>query len=113
MMAAKSLIYQFLDVRVEVASFRVMRGGQALSLEPKAIETLIFLLERRGRLVEKDELLNGVWQGSFVTPNALTRIRTSSAVGVGMPISRTFSCSVPPYASRTIARIVVVRLFVK
>ncbi len=74
MMAAKSLIYQFLDVRVEVASFRVIRGGQALALEPKAIETLIFLLERRGRLVEKDELLNGVWQGSFVTPNALTRI---------------------------------------
>lgn len=74
MMAAKSLIYQFLDVRVEVAPFRVMRGGLALALEPKAIETLIFLLERPGRLVEKGELLNGVWRDSFVTPNALTRI---------------------------------------
>lgn len=74
MMVAKSLVYQFLDVRVEVAPFRVMRGGRALALEPKAIETLIFLLERPGRLVEKDELLNGVWRDSFVTPNALTRI---------------------------------------
>lgn len=74
MMVAKSLIYQFLDVRVEVAPFRVMRGGRALPLEPKAIETLIFLLDRPGRLVEKDELLNGVWQDSFVTPNALTRV---------------------------------------
>src|SRR5262245_56309724 len=73
-MAAKPLIYQFLDVRVEVASFRVSKAGRPLVLEPKAIETLIFLLERRGRLVEKDELLNGVWRDSFVTPNALTRI---------------------------------------
>ena len=73
-MTVKSLIYQFLDVRVEVSRFRALRAGRALSLEPKAIETLIFLLDRPGRLVEKDELLNGVWKESFVTPNAMTRI---------------------------------------
>jgi DNA-binding winged helix-turn-helix (wHTH) protein/TolB-like protein/Flp pilus assembly protein TadD len=73
-MAVKSLIYQFLDVRVEVYRFRVLREGRTLALEPKAIETLIFLLDRPGRLVEKDELLNGVWKESFVTPNAMTRI---------------------------------------
>src|SRR6185369_6445550 len=73
-MATKPLIYQFLDVRVEVASFRVSKAGRPVALEPKAIETLVFLLERRGRLVERDELLNGVWRDSFVTPNALTRI---------------------------------------
>src|SRR5262249_8860881 len=73
-MTGKSLIYQFLYVRGEVAPFRVVRAGRALALEPKAIETLIFLLDRPGRLVEKDELLNGVWKESFVTPNAMTRI---------------------------------------
>jgi TolB-like protein/DNA-binding winged helix-turn-helix (wHTH) protein/Flp pilus assembly protein TadD len=73
-MAVKSLVYQFLDVRVEVARFRAMRAGRALALEPKALETLIFLLDRPGRLIEKDELLSGVWKESFVTPNAMTRI---------------------------------------
>jgi TolB-like protein/DNA-binding winged helix-turn-helix (wHTH) protein len=73
-MTVKSLIYQFLDVRVEVSRFRALREGRALALEPKAIETLIFLLERPGRLIEKDELLSGVWKESFVTPNAMTRI---------------------------------------
>src|SRR5215510_10500479 len=73
-MAINPLIYQFLDVRVEVASFRVIKAGRPVALEPKAIEALIFLLERRGRLVERDELLNGVWRDSFVTPNALTRV---------------------------------------
>lgn len=73
-MTVKSLIYQFLDVRVEVSRFRVLRAGRALALEPKAIETLIFMLDRPGRLIEKDELLSGVWKESFVTPNAMTRI---------------------------------------
>ena len=73
-MIVKSLIYQFLDVRVEVSRFRALRAGRTLALEPKAIETLIFMLERPGRLIEKDELLNGVWKESFVTPNAMTRI---------------------------------------
>jgi TolB-like protein/DNA-binding winged helix-turn-helix (wHTH) protein/Tfp pilus assembly protein PilF len=73
-MTVKSLIYQFLDVRVEVSRFRALRAGRTLTLEPKAIETLIFLLERPGRLIEKDELLSGVWKESFVTPNAMTRI---------------------------------------
>ncbi|HEY9433804.1 MAG TPA: winged helix-turn-helix domain-containing protein, partial [Blastocatellia bacterium] len=73
-MTVKSLIYQFLDVRVEVSRFRALRAGRTLTLEPKAIETLIFLLDRPGRLIEKDELLSGVWKESFVTPNAMTRI---------------------------------------
>jgi len=31
-MAVKSLVYQFLDVRVEVARFRALRAGRALAL---------------------------------------------------------------------------------
>lgn len=73
-MTDKPLIYQFDDVRVELDSFRVFKAGEPVALEPKAFEALIFLLERRGRLVTKDELLDGVWKDAFVTPNALTRI---------------------------------------
>ena len=35
---------------------------------------LLFLIERRERLVLKEELLDGVWRDTFVTPNALTRV---------------------------------------
>lgn len=73
-MAAKSLIYQFDNVRVEAGEFRVFKNGEPVTLEPKAFQMLIFLLEQRGRLVTKDELLDAVWKDSFVTPNALTRI---------------------------------------
>ena len=67
-------VYQFGDVRVDSGRFQVLKAGAPLELEPKAIEVLLFLIERRERLVLKEELLDGVWRDTFVTPNALTRV---------------------------------------
>lgn len=72
-MADKSLIFQFDDVVVDGGNARIVKAGQPISVEPKALRVLLFLLEQRGRLVEKDELLTAVWPGTFVTENALTR----------------------------------------
>ena len=52
----------------------MLRAGVPLDLEPKALEVLLFLIERRERMVLKEELLDGVWRDTFVTPNALTRV---------------------------------------
>jgi DNA-binding winged helix-turn-helix (wHTH) protein/predicted ATPase len=41
-------------------------GTQAIKLRPKAFALLSYLLERPGRLVTKEELLNAVWPGTFV-----------------------------------------------
>ncbi|MFN0122743.1 MAG: winged helix-turn-helix domain-containing protein [Blastocatellia bacterium] len=74
LMNEKTLCYQFDDIHVDPHEFRAWRGGQPLSLEPKALESLLYLLTQPGRLVEKDELLREVWRDAFVTPNALTRV---------------------------------------
>ena len=66
--------YRFADVALDVERFDVTRNGRRLALEPKAIEVLRFLVERPGRLVTKDEILDGVWADVAVTPNALTRV---------------------------------------
>jgi Tol biopolymer transport system component/DNA-binding winged helix-turn-helix (wHTH) protein len=68
------LIYQFDDVQVEPRAFRVVKAGQAVPLEPKAFEVLVFLINHRERVIEKDELLSAVWKDTFVTPNAMTRV---------------------------------------
>jgi DNA-binding winged helix-turn-helix (wHTH) protein/Tol biopolymer transport system component len=47
------------------------RGEQHLHLTPKPLETLIYLVEHRDRLVEKAELLEAVWKDTFVTENTL------------------------------------------
>ena len=65
--------YSFDDVEIDPGEFRVVKSGQAVPVEPKALQVLVFLLENRGRLVEKGELLNAVWKDAFVTENVLSR----------------------------------------
>jgi DNA-binding winged helix-turn-helix (wHTH) protein len=73
MMVENPIIYEFDGIRVDPLEFRVLKAESALQIEPKAFQVLVFLLENRGRLVEKRELLDSVWKETFVTENALTR----------------------------------------
>jgi len=65
--------YQFDDVRVEPHTFKVLKAGTPVLLEPKEFLLLVFLIENRDRLVEKREILDTIWKDVAVTENALTR----------------------------------------
>ena len=67
-------IYRFDDVTVDGENFRVRKGGQDITLTPRAFDVLIFLIKNRGRAVEKQEIFDRVWKDTFVTDNALTKI---------------------------------------
>lgn len=54
----------FDDLRVEPAMFRAFKAGNTIQFEPKAFRLLLFLIENRGRLIEKDEILQVVWNGT-------------------------------------------------
>ncbi|HYY59494.1 MAG TPA: winged helix-turn-helix domain-containing protein [Pyrinomonadaceae bacterium] len=73
MIEEKAPCFEFDDVRVEPRAFKIWKAGREVSLEPKAFKLLLFLMENRGRLIEKGELLDAVWKDTFVTENALTR----------------------------------------
>ena len=72
-MSARNSAFLFDDIRVEPAAFRAFKAGQSIQLEPKALRLLLFLIENRDRLVEKEEILDAIWSGTHVTENALTR----------------------------------------
>lgn len=66
---------------VRFGRFRVDRGGRelflddrAVALQPKAFDLLLFLIDRRDRLVTKEELLNALWPGVIVTEGSLQRV---------------------------------------
>ena len=52
---------EFGDVRVDVARHEVTRAGTPLTLSPVEFRLLEYLLERRGSLVTREELLENVW----------------------------------------------------
>src|SRR5579871_6402216 len=51
----------------------VWEGGELRPFKGKAFEILVYLLERRDRVVDKDELLKAVWPDTFVQENNLVR----------------------------------------
>src|SRR5437588_1929167 len=65
--------FLFDDVRVEPVTFQGFKAGQVISLEPETLRLLLFLIENRGRLIEKEEILDAIWPETHVTENALTR----------------------------------------
>ncbi len=65
--------YQFDDFVVDPVGFRLIKAGRPVSIEPKALQILIALIERRDRPMSKQELFDEIWPGVVVTENALTR----------------------------------------
>ena len=63
--------FLFDDVRVEPATFRAFKASNPLQLEPKTLRLLLFLIENRARLIERDQILDRIWSGTHVTDNAL------------------------------------------
>jgi DNA-binding winged helix-turn-helix (wHTH) protein/TolB-like protein/Tfp pilus assembly protein PilF len=67
-----SSYYEFGPFRLEPSEHRLMRGGQQVSLAPKTFELLVRLVENRGKLVLKEQIMQAVWPGSFVEDANLT-----------------------------------------
>jgi len=75
-MSRKSSVseYKFADVVVDTADFRVRKSDAPQKITPRAFEVLRYLIENRGRVVEKQEIFEQIWREQFVSDNALTRI---------------------------------------
>ncbi len=66
--------YQFKSFRLDVGERQLLKDKFPVALTPKAFDVLAALVERSGRLVEKDELLRIVWADSFVEEANVARI---------------------------------------
>jgi TolB-like protein/DNA-binding winged helix-turn-helix (wHTH) protein/Tfp pilus assembly protein PilF len=65
--------YEFGPYRLEPATRRLLRDSTPVPLTPKALDTLLVLVERRDRVVDKAELMQLVWPGSFVEESNLSQ----------------------------------------
>jgi DNA-binding response OmpR family regulator len=53
--------FRFGDVEVDLLSRRVYRFGELIDLSPKAYDLFVALMNRRGGVVRREELLREVW----------------------------------------------------
>ena len=76
-------LYQFGPFCLDPVKRRLLRDGELVKLTPKAFETLLALVEQRGKTIEKDELLNKVWAGTAVEENNLNQSITALRKSLG------------------------------
>ena len=65
--------YEFSSFRLDAARRVLLMEGKHLALAPKVFDTLLVLVQRRGQVVEKDELMKLLWPDSFVEEANLTQ----------------------------------------
>ena len=70
------MVYRFERFVFDPETAGLLKSGQPVALEPQVFSLLKYLIENRGRIVSKDELIDEIWNGRVVSDAALnTRIR--------------------------------------
>lgn len=64
--------YVFAGFRLDPLRRMLLKEGQPVSLNPKAFDVLLTLVERRAEVLSKDDLLSAVWPEQIVEENNLT-----------------------------------------
>lgn len=88
---------------VETPLNRVSRRGVTTRLEPKAMEVLVYLAERAGAVVPKEELISAIWAETFVTDQVLTNAIWQLRQAFGRSKDAEFIQTIPKGGYRLVA----------
>ena len=59
-------LYEFGPFRLDPEKPCLWRDGELVPLTPKAVQTLLVLVQQNGKLVEREALMSAIWPDSFV-----------------------------------------------
>ncbi|MBR1597367.1 MAG: response regulator transcription factor [Lachnospiraceae bacterium] len=60
------------EIYIDTYSHKLMKSGESISLKVKEYKMLLYLLENKGRVITKDELLKSVWEDEFIGEGTLS-----------------------------------------
>jgi DNA-binding winged helix-turn-helix (wHTH) protein len=66
------VIVAFEDLELDLSRVELWRAGVRVPLEPQVFDVLAYLVHHRDRVVSKEELMDKVWGGRFVSETAVT-----------------------------------------
>lgn len=86
-MKNSSCIELFDGFALDLARCCLVRAGQPVHLRPQTYDVLKYLVENQGHLINKDKLIEEVWQGRAVTDSSLVKCieEVREALGPGSP----------------------------
>lgn len=95
------------DWTVEPVLNQLSATGKTVKLEPKAMATLGYLVDRPGQVVSREELLSAVWSGVIVGDDSLTQVVIKLRKALGdVPEQPVYIQTIPKGGYRLIAPVV-------
>ena len=71
-MTEKNIFY-IADIKIDISRSVVIRNELHTQIEPKVLQVLLLLAKRQNEVVTHKEIMDHIWQGTEVVPNALQR----------------------------------------
>src|SRR5262249_8308849 len=107
MQAAFPHIYEFGDFRLDTAKRLLSRlDGTTVPVTPRVFETLLYMVEHHGIVLDKERLMEAVWPDSIVEENNLSQnISTLRRIFGETPGSHSYIVTVPGRGYRFVAEV--------
>ena len=77
------MIYTFEDFTLDTDRHELHHGAERVAVEPQVFELLRYLICNRNRVVSKDDLIAGVWDGRIVSESTLSSRLTAMRQAIG------------------------------
>ena len=77
------MIYVFGEWELDTDPFELRRGESPVRVEPQVYDLLRFLLLNKERVVGRDELVEEIWDGRFVTDATISTCVKSARQAIG------------------------------
>jgi TolB-like protein/tetratricopeptide (TPR) repeat protein len=78
-----AVIYRFHDLTLDTESLELRHGDKIVPVEPQVFRLLTHLVEKRSRVVSKDELIEVIWDGRAISDGALNSRINAARRAVG------------------------------
>ncbi|MEM8651059.1 MAG: winged helix-turn-helix domain-containing protein, partial [Pseudomonadota bacterium] len=65
-------MYRFNDFELDTERFELRQNGQQVPVEPRVFDFLNLLIENHERVIDRDEIIEKLWDGRFVSEAAIS-----------------------------------------
>ena len=77
------MLFLFDNFALDCERRELLADGAPVSIEPQVFDLLVYLIENRGRVVSKDDLIASVWGGRIVSESTVDSRINAVRKGIG------------------------------
>lgn len=75
--------YFFNNYELDISSQELKKNDNQVKVEPQVFDLLVYMIEKRGKLIDHQELIESIWKGRIVSYSAIAARISAARKAVG------------------------------